>query len=71
MVGYVLSMSFGDILAEVNDAVDAMPFPAPRLAFPEADFPSEGIARTSQQLERQHVQPRNFDLAHLWVDLRP
>jgi hypothetical protein len=70
MIGYVMSMTFDEILNDVNDAVEALPFTVPRLSFPGVDFPSEGIARASQKLKREQVTPEGFDLRHLWVDLR-
>ncbi len=70
MIGYVLSMSFEEILEDVNGHLGE---PSELGAAPPIYFPGscrDGIARTSQVLDRARVDPRSFTLWHLWVDLR-
>ncbi len=70
MIGYVLSMSFAQILEEVNAKLDEPRNlgSAPPIRFP--DTRPGGIARTTQVLDRVRVAPRHFTLRHMWVDLR-
>lgn len=70
MIGYVLSMSFGEILEDVNGYLGE-PWDlgsAPPIHFPNTQ--PGGIAQTSQSLARARFLPRQFTLRHLWVDLR-
>jgi hypothetical protein len=70
MIGYILSMSQGKILDEVNGDLEAVADfgSAPPLSFREDD--EADVAQTDQPLERPQVVPRDFVLRHFWVDLR-
>jgi hypothetical protein len=72
MIGYAQSMSLGMICEEVNENLrSALPKDAQPIWFTETDFAEDGLAKVSQKLVRNQVEPPNFDLRHLWVDLRP
>jgi hypothetical protein len=69
MIGYVLSMSFEQILEEVNGYLESSELgSALPIRFTESR--RDGTARTSQVLDRARVHPGHFTLRHMWVDLR-
>jgi hypothetical protein len=70
MIGYVLSMSFDEILVEVNGHLGD---PSALGATPPIRFLEpchDGLATADQVLDRVLVRPRHFVLRHMWVDLR-
>jgi len=67
MIGYIIDMEPEEILEEVNryKQKHLSYFPDISMAVDEAS-----VSRNRQNLERKHVAPKEFDLIHLWVDLR-
>ena len=67
MIGYVIDMEPEEVLEEVNrhKHQHLSYFPAICMAIDEAT-----VLQNRQNLERKHVAPKEFDLTHLWVDLR-
>jgi len=67
MIGYVLGMSPQIILSEVN-AYQRHHCPNnPEIVF---NFDGRTVEECEQRLKREHVQPWNFKLIHLWVNLK-
>lgn len=67
MVGYIQSMDFDDILAEVNAAADNATIP--KLQKPGNGWNEKGTSHMDQTLNRPFpISP--FQLSHLWIDLR-
>lgn len=65
MVGYVESLTFEQIVAEVNEVLTQ--FGVPPLALPPADGP---LTEMDHSFARPFpISP--FRLAHLWIDIRP
>ncbi len=67
MIGYIIDMEPPDILKEVNQ------YKHKHLTyFPDISMViKEGtVFRNRQNLKREYVAPKEFDLTHLWVDLR-
>jgi hypothetical protein len=64
MIGYIVSMSSKDIISEVNAYLSKIKYSNIRF-----DFTQE-ILHTRQAIERNQVAPSQFELVHLWVDLR-
>ena len=67
MIGYIIDMEPEEVLEEVNrhKQKHLSYFPDICMAIDEAT-----VFRNRQHLERKHVVPKEFDLTHLWVDLR-
>lgn len=67
MIGYVQTMSPGDILKEVNSYAEKIEVPAIKS---ESDkWNDRGTTQLNQTLDRE-VAPSPFTLHHLWLDLR-
>ena len=67
MIGYIISMEPEQIVYEVNDFQQKQ-FPNnPALSF---EFNNPPVFRTRQNLKRKNVNPKGFQIIHLWVDLR-
>jgi hypothetical protein len=67
MIGYIISMSPKTIEAEVNSYQKNHLPDNSNINF---EFNSSLIFKTSQKIKRKNVQPIQFDLIHLWIDLR-
>ncbi len=63
MIGYIINMEPFDILESVNNY---MPDQLPKLNF---DF-SEKVVTCEQDFTRKYIEPEQFNLIHLWSDLR-
>lgn len=68
MVGYVQSLEFDDVLAEVNVAIQRRSLPLIVLAVP--GWKARAVTRLDHRLIRPESLVSPFDLRHLWVDLR-
>ncbi len=67
MIGYAIDMEPEQILEEVNRHKQKhLPY------FPDICMAVDKttVSRNRQNLKRRHVAPKEFDLIHLWVDLR-
>ena len=63
MIGYIINMKQGEILEAVNNYIPER--------FPKLDFKfTQKVVKTVQYLNRNYVEPKDFKLNHLWVDLR-
>lgn len=67
MIGYIMDMTSEDIRVDVN-AYQKKHLPD----YPEIEFDSdeESIRRAHQKIQRRSVEPLEFELVHLWTDLR-
>ena len=68
MVGYVQSMEFEDILVEVNGQVRQKTLAT--ISLSAEGWKERGVSRLEQSLTRVRIPPREFQLRHMWVDLR-
>jgi hypothetical protein len=69
MIGFVQSMDFDDILAEVNLAISANPESITPLPVPSLGWQAKGTSELEHDLHRPFpVSP--FHMHHFWVDLR-
>lgn len=68
MVGYVQSMPFVQILAEVNAAANERSLPP--IALDDDAWSEGGVTRLAHRLTRPASLLSPFDLQHIWVDLR-
>lgn len=68
MVGYVQSMPFAQILAEVNVAANERLLPP--IALDDDTWSEGGVTRLGHRLTRPASLLSPFDLRHIWVDLR-
>ncbi len=67
MIGYIINMKPEQIVCEVNNFQQKQ-FPNnSSLSF---DFINSPVFRGKQNLKRKNVNPKFFQLVHLWVDLR-
>ncbi len=66
MIGYIVSMTPGEIQTQVNSHIEKKLPGVPRLEFKLSGVP----LRSKHRFERKHVTPTPFTLFHLWVDLR-
>jgi|GEM_PF-487398 len=67
MLGYLIGMTPEKILEEVNSYQKKHCSDNPTIEFERMREP---IQQYGQKLERKHLEPRQFRLIHLWVDLR-
>ena len=71
MIGYVQNMEFNTIAKEVNLTIKQITdHDIPLLKFPAKQLGNKEIISTSQQLHRTKVHPSQFNLRHIWIDLR-
>ena len=68
MIGYIRSMSSGDILDEVNLHAKSVSGSTIKLSY--RGWVEKGVSRLNQELDRPEVPPTPFELRHLWADLR-
>lgn len=69
MIGFVQSMNFDDILAEVNLAISTNPELITPLSAPSHGWQDKGISELEHDLQRPFpISP--FHMYHFWVDLR-
>jgi len=68
MVGYVQSMPFAQIIAEVNAAANERSLPS--IALDDDAWSEDGVTRLAHRLTRPASLLSPFDLRHIWVDLR-
>jgi len=66
MIGYIVSMDPTEIQQEVNKYIQDLHVGSSNLSF---EF-SAKVVSCNIQFNRKSVQPYNFSLTHLWVDLR-
>jgi len=67
MIGYIRSMTPEEIQTEVNEYQKNLLPNYPAFTF---IFDKEKTFKTCQSFQRLHVIPLQFELIHLWVDLR-
>lgn len=67
MIGYIISLTPHDIVAEVNCHKNRHLKSWPDIRFA---WNSGYIHRTKQSITRREVAPANFRLTHIWADLR-
>ena len=67
IIGYIVSMLPEDILKEVNESQRNFLKGYPALKF---NFLLRPVFSEQQKIVRKHIIPKNFQLLHLWVDLR-
>ena len=67
MIGYIISMEKKQIVCEVNKFQKEIFPDNPELFFEFNDSP---VAKEKQSLKRKNVNPEDFQLIHLWADLR-
>jgi hypothetical protein len=67
MIGYIISMTPQEIETEVNDYQRKHLPSCPDITF---TFDKRTPFQTHQQIQRRSVEPAQFELIHLWVDLR-
>lgn len=67
MIGYIISMELDQIVNEVNKFQKEELPGNPILRF---QFNLPPLFKETQQLHRNNVNPKNFQLIHLWIDLR-
>lgn len=67
MIGYLISMTPEKILEQVNSYQQKHCAGNPAI---EYESTHSEIRRYGQKLKRRNVEPRDFRLIHLWVDLR-
>jgi len=67
MIGYIISMTPKTIEAEVNSYQKKH---LPDNSDIKFKFNSSSLIETIQRFERKNVKPINFELIHLWVELR-
>ncbi len=67
MLGYIISMTPQEIESEVNDYQKKHAPKHPKIRFV---FDTATLFKTRQNIKRKHVLPTQFELIHLWVDLR-
>ena len=67
MIGYIVSMSPKEIEFEVNDYQKKHEPEYPEIKFA---FDTAILFKTIQDIKRKNVMPAQFELIHLWVDLR-
>jgi hypothetical protein len=68
MVGYVQSMEFAQILADVNGAASKRSLPP--IVLEDDAWSEDGVSRLSHRLTRPASLLSPFRLRHLWVDVR-
>ncbi|MBN2093608.1 hypothetical protein JW964_28560 [candidate division KSB1 bacterium] len=69
MIGYVQSMSFGEILDEINTEIKINAEEISTLVPPKSGWTESGVSEIEQMLTRV-FQISPFVLWHLWIDLR-
>ena len=67
MIGYIVSMSSKEILDEVNNWQKRLCSHNPDI---EQESENGSVCRLRQEINRRNLEPRLFNLFHLWVDLR-
>ncbi|MCP4157891.1 MAG: hypothetical protein GY757_59830 [bacterium] len=67
MIGYIISMSPEAIVCDVNGYQKEHLSHFPDIEF---NFDVKAVFQGLQEIERLHVSPVQFELIHLWVDLR-
>lgn len=67
MIGYVINMELEQIVSEVNKFQKKELPHNPTLLF---QFNSLPVFKETQMLKRKNVNPKSFQLIHLWADLR-
>ncbi len=66
MIGYIISMTPGQIQTQVNSCIKKKLPGVPPLVFALSAVPSQ----SQHHFARRHVMPTPFTLIHLWVDIR-
>lgn len=67
MLGYIVSMTPKEILKEVNSYQNKHCSHNPQI---KCNSVQKGIQQYGQKLKRKNLKPKDFQLIHLWVDLR-
>ena len=67
MIGYIISMTPAEIEMEVNGYQKKHLPNCPHITF-KSDVKT--LFQTHQEIQRRNVEPTQFELIHLWVDLR-
>lgn len=67
MIGYIIGMTPLEIEAEVNDYQEEY---LPYFAGIRFNFDAGHPFRTLQGIKRRNINPKEFELVHLWIDLR-
>jgi hypothetical protein len=67
MIGYIISMTPKKIETEVNDYQKKHLPDNKKFNF---TFDATPLFQTRQDIKRKNVKPDQFELIHLWVDLR-
>lgn len=67
MIGYIINMTPNEIETEVNSFQKEYLPEWPGIRF---DFSVLKVFQTRQETTRRNVKPEEFDLIHIWVDLR-
>jgi hypothetical protein len=67
MIGYIISMIPKEIETEVNGYQRKRLSHCPDIAF---TFDERTLFQARQQIQRRSIEPVQFELIHLWVDLR-
>ena len=71
MVGYIQDSEPVALLREVNGYIETEGrYAIPQLRFPPSRLGTEAVVNTCQKMRRAMVQPHDFELHHIWVDLR-
>lgn len=68
MIGYIIGMNLMDILNKVNYWQSEKNPGNPVIVFEITSY--KGLYKADQQLVRLKVTPKNFNLHHLWVDIK-
>jgi hypothetical protein len=67
MIGYIISMTPQEIESEVNGYQKKYLPDYTDITFV---FNTVTLFQTQQEIERKNVEPVQFELIHLWIDLR-
>ena len=67
MIGYIISMTPAEIETEVNGYQRKHLPNCPDITF---TFDERIQFQAHQQIQRRNIEPAQFELIHLWVDLR-
>ncbi len=67
MLGYVVNMTLSEIQNQINTYLSKE---LPYVPIIDFELKKRPVNRTTQKFNRQEVEPSDFSLHHLWVDLR-
>ncbi len=71
MIGYIQTMSHQKVHAAVNKHIALAQATSPDLSpIPQCGLAADGVHTACQHLSRRQVDKPEFDLHHLWVDVR-